>query len=281
MGLQTRVHEKLGVRPPRNVDVSGSRGLSAQNIFLFLEGLPAQLQHITLDSVVVKDPAFIRFLEGRLKAAGKGGSALNSVAFAEESLSRLEAPEVFPLLLPLLEHLCLKGNILGRVGCAALGEAFRSGRASRLRTLDLEETGIDWHQLNILLQAFRWTWCPTRLEAVNLYESLYQLEVLLRSFQRSDVPVLLENLNLSGNPLGDLGMNVLSRLLYVLWCRGARVRVLKLRRCECTEDGVEDLARVIRGGWLSCLETLDLEDVARAAFFSSFAEPEGKAFPFL
>uniref|UniRef100_A0A0G4FTX3 Uncharacterized protein n=1 Tax=Chromera velia CCMP2878 TaxID=1169474 RepID=A0A0G4FTX3_9ALVE len=141
-----------------SIDISGTNGLSARNLFLFLDFLPSSVEELKLDSLAVKGralPRFVRFLQ-RVQAARSGvGEAphLKNFIFAQNSIGSTEAGRVFPLLLPSLEFLCLKGNPLGIPGIRAVAEGIRDGKAVSLRNLDLEDTGLNQEGVEILCRA--------------------------------------------------------------------------------------------------------------------------------
>uniref|UniRef100_A0A0G4I2F2 Uncharacterized protein n=1 Tax=Chromera velia CCMP2878 TaxID=1169474 RepID=A0A0G4I2F2_9ALVE len=231
---------KVSVDPPDSIDLSGSDvGTSPAKVFLFLESLPSSVKEIILDSVAVRGralPRFLRFLERlqsvRKQARGKGGKVtqmrLQSFVFGENSMGPPEAPRIFPLLLPCLESLSLKGNLLGLAGFRGLAEALRVGHASSLRTLDLERTGLNKEGLEIICKAITQT------------------------------PLLhLETLNLSQNDLSNSGMSVLCPVLSVASL--PHLRVLVLRNCGFGGAEMHSVAHVLEAGRLPKLETLDLE----------------------
>uniref|UniRef100_A0A0G4GCJ3 Uncharacterized protein n=1 Tax=Chromera velia CCMP2878 TaxID=1169474 RepID=A0A0G4GCJ3_9ALVE len=149
------------------------------------------------------------------------------VLSSDNSIGPLEAPPVFPLLLPSLQSLSLKGNPLGTEGFRALAESIRGGSAACLRTLDLENTGL-------------------RSEA---------LEALCGAIKES--PLRVETLNLSTNELQGRPMEQICAVLCVasLPC----LRTLLMRHCllNCTE--IRRLTEVLGRGDLPHLETLDSE----------------------
>uniref|UniRef100_A0A0G4HM52 Uncharacterized protein n=1 Tax=Chromera velia CCMP2878 TaxID=1169474 RepID=A0A0G4HM52_9ALVE len=164
---------KVSIDPPGSIDVSGTQGLSPKKILLFLESLPSSVEEIKIDSVAMKEaalPLFVRFLERRKAvretAEGKETPRMKSFVFAEKSLGGHQALQIFGLLLPSLEILCLKGNTLGNKGIRALADAVRSGGASSLRELDLERTGLNESGLELLCGAIKES--SLRVEKLNL-----------------------------------------------------------------------------------------------------------------
>uniref|UniRef100_A0A0G4GR64 Uncharacterized protein n=1 Tax=Chromera velia CCMP2878 TaxID=1169474 RepID=A0A0G4GR64_9ALVE len=222
---------KVPIDPPRAIDLSGTFGLSPEKIFFFLECLPDSVEEVTLDSVGVQGrglPVFIRFLE---REGGKQSQRVRRFIFAEHSIGPEEAPSVFPLLLPSLESLCLKGNPLGTVGFRALAEAIREGKTDSLRHLDLESCGLDKEGLQTVCEAFK----------------------------EREGGWKVETLNVSGNRLNEADMMVtLCSVLFValLPC----LRVLLLRVCGLRDSPyIEELAGVLKKGNLLNLETLDVQ----------------------
>mmetsp|Transcript_7961 Transcript_7961/g.15516 ORF Transcript_7961/g.15516 Transcript_7961/m.15516 type:complete len:755 (-) Transcript_7961:410-2674(-) len=220
--MQSAKLGRVPVDPPKSVDLSGTRGLSPEKIFLFLEFLPPSVEELTLDRVAVRGaalPLFLRFLR---KVAGR-----LRFNFAENSLDPKDAQTIFPLLLPHLESLSLKGNVLGMEGVSALTQAIRDGHAGRLLSLDLENTGL----------------------------TKDLLEVLCGAVQETGLRV--ESLNLSGVQIGFAQMRVLLPILCVgsLPC----VRVLQLRNCGLDNLRMKELSYALQIRDLPNLEVLDLE----------------------
>uniref|UniRef100_A0A0G4FAL6 Uncharacterized protein n=1 Tax=Chromera velia CCMP2878 TaxID=1169474 RepID=A0A0G4FAL6_9ALVE len=235
---------------PDCVDLSGSSGVSPDKMFLLMELLPSSIEQMKADAVVVKRralPLFVRFLE-RVKAAREGreeAPPLKRFVFAENSIGPEEAPEVFRLLVPLLQHLCLNGNPLGAEGFRALAEVVASGGASPLRVLDLENTMT-----------------KTR-------DDLEALELLCDAIKQQNLRV--ETLNLSGNRFSEQRMGVLGQILCAacLPC----VRQLRLANCEMDAWVLERLADSLGGSSIPTLETLDLEE--NDGLFDSLDEISG------
>uniref|UniRef100_A0A0G4F4B2 Uncharacterized protein n=1 Tax=Chromera velia CCMP2878 TaxID=1169474 RepID=A0A0G4F4B2_9ALVE len=151
-----------------------------------------------------------------------------SIDLSEESISPLEAPPVFPLLLPLVKVLCLRGNSLRAGGIEALAEVIMLGKASGLKSLDLENTELDEECLKPLCTAI------------------------------AETPLRVETLNLSENHFGDSGIAVLCPVLCTASLPCARE--IFLRNCRIAGKGMERIAARMEKGDLGCLETLALDD---------------------
>uniref|UniRef100_A0A0G4HAP6 Methyltransferase domain-containing protein n=1 Tax=Chromera velia CCMP2878 TaxID=1169474 RepID=A0A0G4HAP6_9ALVE len=218
--------------------VSGRKGFGLAWLLLeFIKKSPLKLPLESFDisdSVAVRGralPLFLRFLERlqsvRNQKRGKG-VRLQSFAFGENSMGPPEAPKIFPLLLPCLESLSLKGNLLGLAGFRGLAEALRAGHGSFLRSLDLERTGLNKEGLETICEAIT----QTPLQH-------------------------LETLNLSQNDLSNSGMSVLCHVLSVTSL--PHLRVLLLRDCGFGSAEMHSVAQVLEEGRLPKLESLDLE----------------------
>uniref|UniRef100_A0A0G4G8Q8 Uncharacterized protein n=1 Tax=Chromera velia CCMP2878 TaxID=1169474 RepID=A0A0G4G8Q8_9ALVE len=224
---------KVPVAPPRSIDLSGTRDLSSENIFLFLDFLPPSVEEMKLDSVGVKGralPLLLRFLE-RLQAAREDGVQalrLKQFTFAGALIRPEEASKVFPVLLPSLEILSLKDNPLGPEGIGAVAEGVREGKAASLRVLNLERTGLEKRGMKSLSEAMK-------------EKSLCKMEIL----------------NVSGNKVG--GVEEMEGLGSVLCLSSLPpLRDLLLRDCGLTDEAVKPLAESMGRGDLMNLEVLDL-----------------------
>uniref|UniRef100_A0A0G4FWP9 Uncharacterized protein n=1 Tax=Chromera velia CCMP2878 TaxID=1169474 RepID=A0A0G4FWP9_9ALVE len=242
------------VAPPRAVELSGSSGLSAQKISLLLSRLPPSVVEMTIDSAVVRGPGlplFLRFLQ-RLRVAreeGKEAPRLTSFTFKSNSLGHMGPPWIFPLLLPSLEILCLKGNPLGFEGLKALAECIKKGSASSLLYLDLEGCGLSRRHVVALSQAIEA--CP-----------LLSLETLI----------------LSKNEFADSGLRVLCQTALSVEAL-PRLRVLLLKQCDVERWGFKRLCEdVLAKGCLPSLEILDLEgNVIESKFLLRTLSPSLRA----
>uniref|UniRef100_A0A0G4I4V8 Uncharacterized protein n=1 Tax=Chromera velia CCMP2878 TaxID=1169474 RepID=A0A0G4I4V8_9ALVE len=232
---KVKAHGRLSIEAPGAIDLSGFCGLTAKKIFLFLDFLPSSVEEIKLDGAAMKGPAlplFIRFFQ-RLKAVREKlredrGPLLKRFHFADNSIGPKESPKIFPLLVPLLEGVSLKGNSLGVDGFRALAGAVREGMCSSLRCLDLQKTGLQREGLEILCACIK------------------------------EKGLGLETLNLSQNRLGDEEMQILCPFLSAASL--PLLKVLLLRECELgMKYEIEQLAEALQKGGHSQLESLDLE----------------------
>uniref|UniRef100_A0A0G4HB90 Uncharacterized protein n=1 Tax=Chromera velia CCMP2878 TaxID=1169474 RepID=A0A0G4HB90_9ALVE len=217
---------------PRGLDLSGVRGLSPEKIYILLNALPSTVEEIKLDSRAVRGRALLLLLNFLKRvAAGREGKTeaprLKSFTFAENSMGPSEASQVLPLLLPSLEHLCLKGNPLGSDGIRAVAEGVREGNAASLRVLDLEATGLEKEGLETLCEAMR------------------------------EKSLKVETLNLSGNAIGAVEeMEGLSSILCVSSLPS--LREILVRQCGLTDGAVKPLTESMAKRNLPNLEVLDL-----------------------
>uniref|UniRef100_A0A0G4HP89 Uncharacterized protein n=1 Tax=Chromera velia CCMP2878 TaxID=1169474 RepID=A0A0G4HP89_9ALVE len=210
------------------LDLSGVWGVSSGQLFLFLDSLPFPVEEVKFDSVAVKEDA--RPLLGRFLKR----STLTKLAFSGGSIGRVEAPEVFSLIMPSLRALSLKGNGLGDKGGEALATEIRKGGASTLRSLELEGTGLKSWGLKSLCEAIKET--GLGVEVLNL--SQVRLRPFPRNEEGSRVEMLCSALNATSLP---------------------NVRVLVLKECGLRNSDLGLLASAVKNGGLLNLETLDLE----------------------
>uniref|UniRef100_A0A0G4GUZ2 Uncharacterized protein n=1 Tax=Chromera velia CCMP2878 TaxID=1169474 RepID=A0A0G4GUZ2_9ALVE len=228
-GAGTRQNRKLGknpVTPPRSIDLSGTRGLSPEKIFLFLDSLPPSVEEMKLDSVAVKGralPLLLRYLE-RLQAArteGRQAPRLRSFTFA--------------------------GNPLGHEGIRAVAEGVREGKAASLRVLDLEKTGLEKEGLKSLCGALKETSLP--VETLNCSGNTI-------GFKRTPGDSFFLQHIFSRV---EYGVEEMQRLSSVLCLSSLPfVRQLLLRECGLTDMAVEPLTESIAKKKLPNLEMLDL-----------------------
>uniref|UniRef100_A0A0G4GY55 Uncharacterized protein n=1 Tax=Chromera velia CCMP2878 TaxID=1169474 RepID=A0A0G4GY55_9ALVE len=224
--------KKIPFEFARGLDLSGVSGLSPAKLYILLNALPSSVQEIKLDSRAVRGralPLLLNFL--KRVAAGREGKTgaprLKSFTFAENSMEPEEASQVLPLLLPSLEHLCLKGNPLGSEGIRAVAEGVKEGKAASLRVLDLEATGLEKGGLETLSEAMR------------------------------EKSMKVETLNLSGNKIGGLEeMQVLSSVLCVSSLPS--LHEILVRQCGLTDETVKPLTESMGRRDLPNLEVLDL-----------------------
>uniref|UniRef100_A0A0G4G199 Uncharacterized protein n=1 Tax=Chromera velia CCMP2878 TaxID=1169474 RepID=A0A0G4G199_9ALVE len=217
---------------PRGLDLSGVRGLSPEEIYILLNALPSSVEEIKLDSRAVRGralPLLLNFL--KRVAAGREGKTeaprLKSFTFAENSMGPEEASQVLPLLLPSLEHLCLKGNPLGSEGIRAVAGGVKEGNAASLRVLDLEATGLKKEGLETLCEAMR------------------------------EKSMRVETLNLSGNAIR--GVEEMEGLCSVLCVSSLpSLREFLARECGLTDKSVKPLTESMARRDLPNLEVLDL-----------------------
>uniref|UniRef100_A0A0G4H2U5 Uncharacterized protein n=1 Tax=Chromera velia CCMP2878 TaxID=1169474 RepID=A0A0G4H2U5_9ALVE len=235
---------KVSVAPPQAIDLSGARGLTPENIFLFLAFLPVSVDDMKLDASAVKGPAlplFVQFFK-RLQAVreGEGGrrdhpshvSIGSRIARIFSHTLRRHRPDQMVVRVgeggPGLRKFSFAGNRLGTEGVQALVGALRNHEPSSLRSLDLERTGLNGEELAILCKGLN---------------------------QKSHLS--LETLNLSGIRLRAPAMQTLSCVL----CAASlpSLRVLLLKECQMRNPEIEELGSVLGRGDLPNLETLDLE----------------------
>uniref|UniRef100_A0A0G4HVJ3 Protein kinase domain-containing protein n=1 Tax=Chromera velia CCMP2878 TaxID=1169474 RepID=A0A0G4HVJ3_9ALVE len=229
--LERNENKKIPFEFPRGLDLSGVRGLSPEEIYILLNALPSTVEEIKLDSRAVRGRALplLDFL--KRVAAGRDGKTeaprLKSITFAENSVGPEEASQVLPLLLPSLEHLCLKGNPLGSEGIRAVAEGVKEGNAASLRVLDLQATGLEKEGLETLCEAVR------------------------------EKSMKVESLNLSGNKIG--GLKEMQGLSSVL-CMSSlpSLREILVRECRLTDEAVKPLTESMGRRDLPNLEVLDL-----------------------
>uniref|UniRef100_A0A0G4GIG4 Uncharacterized protein n=1 Tax=Chromera velia CCMP2878 TaxID=1169474 RepID=A0A0G4GIG4_9ALVE len=251
---------------PNSIDFSGIRGVCAEKISLLMDLLPLSIQDITLDSPLMEGPALpllLRFLKGLQRggerdgngtdetkdvaaaatsASGGGGGGskerrrLKALSFAANSIDRLMAAHVFPLLPGTLEKLSLKGNFLGYLQrVEGLAEWIRSGSASSLRTLILEHTQLSAMGLECLADAIA-------------EKPLVSLEVLG-----------LSKTSLVGQSrTSRLGQKMKAVCRILSAAALPRVREVGLSGCGLGEEEVVLLGGVLEKGELPCLESLDL-----------------------
>uniref|UniRef100_A0A0G4I7Y8 Uncharacterized protein n=1 Tax=Chromera velia CCMP2878 TaxID=1169474 RepID=A0A0G4I7Y8_9ALVE len=141
---------------------AGVHSVSPEKIYALLKVLPSTVEEIKLDSRAVRGralPLLLKFLEERLQAVREGRNEslprLKSFTFAENAMEAEEASQVLPLLLPYLEHFCLKGNVLGVKGFSVLAECIREGKADSLRSLDLSDTRLNMDGMENLCSAIK------------------------------------------------------------------------------------------------------------------------------
>uniref|UniRef100_A0A0G4HNA2 Uncharacterized protein n=1 Tax=Chromera velia CCMP2878 TaxID=1169474 RepID=A0A0G4HNA2_9ALVE len=230
--------------PPRSIDLSEASGLSPKKMFwLLLNFLPPSVEELKLDDGAMKGPAlalFLSFLEENLQREKKGRQRIfKSFIFAEDFLDAGVSHKIFPLLLPSLESLSLRGNHLRTGGCIALADAILAGKADCLRTLDLGSTE------------------PTTKGMKRLFEAIKERPLNF-----------LQTLALSGVCLSVSGrfqvlVGVLSRAAL------SHLRSLLLRSCGLCNRELSELAEVLGKGELPLLETLDLEGNSNFGIFDS------------
>uniref|UniRef100_A0A0G4GKE5 Uncharacterized protein n=1 Tax=Chromera velia CCMP2878 TaxID=1169474 RepID=A0A0G4GKE5_9ALVE len=208
--LQLRPTSQLGalgkvtLELPRSTDLRGTFGIAPGKLHLLLNSLPVSVEELELDAVAVKGsglPLFLQFLRRLGAAREKGGS------------------------MPRLKRITFASNLLGLEGIGALSEEIRTGRASSLLALNLEETGIEREELEVLCKALE----ETRLSSVRA-------------------------VNLSGNQLGHFGPLVSALSVSCLPC----LQALILRDCGLTDASLKHLADLSSKGIFSNLRTLDL-----------------------
>uniref|UniRef100_A0A0G4GSK7 Uncharacterized protein n=1 Tax=Chromera velia CCMP2878 TaxID=1169474 RepID=A0A0G4GSK7_9ALVE len=193
-----------------------------------------------MDSVLVKGPGLPLFLRSldRLnsqhdRGEGDGGGQrwdgrLRKFIFAEGSLGPDEAPIIFPLLLRGLESLSLKGNAIGIEGMKALAEEIRSGRASSLRILDLQDVGLSEEFMRAFCEAIK------------------------------ERPFRVKTLKMSGKSLDDEALKVFISALSVDSL--PYVRHLVMAACGVSPEGwAEFFTKVVGEGHLRTLESICLE----------------------
>uniref|UniRef100_A0A0G4FCL3 Uncharacterized protein n=1 Tax=Chromera velia CCMP2878 TaxID=1169474 RepID=A0A0G4FCL3_9ALVE len=231
--LCTFLVTKMAVPVPlHSLDLSKRLEVPPEKAFLFLNALPLSVEELTLGPHLVGGPALpllCRFLKRVAAARRREGTEvqLKSFVFSGNPLGQVEAPRVVPLMLKGVEKLSLKGNVLVKAAIKALADGIRTGKAESLRTLNLEETGLQKEDLQTLCEA-----------------------ILKR-------PLKVESLNLSGNPsLGDQGVETLSRVLSI--AHMASLSELRLRESGVGNEGLRLLAEVMTQAEVPCLETLDL-----------------------
>uniref|UniRef100_A0A0G4I5P3 Uncharacterized protein n=1 Tax=Chromera velia CCMP2878 TaxID=1169474 RepID=A0A0G4I5P3_9ALVE len=234
---------KVRVDPPTGIDLSGIRGVSPKKVHLFLQGLPAFVEEMKIDSFAVKRGAlelFTGYLEHLRDARENGRPAprLKKFAFADKSIGSLEAARILPLILPRLESLSLKGNHVGAEGFEVLGRGIRNGQCVCLRALDLENTGIATEGLEILVSAIK--------------EKPLGVEMLCLSDNDLNTSKYWYMPERSRNRMG-----ILCSILHPshLPC----VRDLRLARCEMEMEEFQQLGGVLGKGHLPKLESLDFE----------------------
>uniref|UniRef100_A0A0G4G634 Uncharacterized protein n=1 Tax=Chromera velia CCMP2878 TaxID=1169474 RepID=A0A0G4G634_9ALVE len=222
---------KVKIELPNGIDLSGTRGISREKIYLILDHLPASIEEMTLGPIVLKGdalPFFLCFLDRLEDARQRGQRVLRLTRFAaaENSVGPHEASQILRQLVPFLQSLSLKGNAVGLEGIRTFAEEIRAGRAAFLKSLDLEKTGLVKDRLETFCEALK------------------------------EKPLaVLETLNLSGNKLKEADMRSLCSILSVA-CLPS-LRELALSNCEFV-GGMEKLAENVGEGHLPKLETLDL-----------------------
>uniref|UniRef100_A0A0G4HBX1 Uncharacterized protein n=1 Tax=Chromera velia CCMP2878 TaxID=1169474 RepID=A0A0G4HBX1_9ALVE len=146
-----------------------------------------------------------------------------------ETVRRLRSPAsvVKEALRNSVQTLSLKGIPIGSEGMRVLCEGIREGGASSLRTLSLEETGLNAGYLELLC-------CAIKVK-----------------------PLQLETLNLSGNRFDAFEMRLLCPVLCVAFL--PHLRELLMRHCRFQQPHMESLVGVLKKGDLPNLRTLDLE----------------------
>uniref|UniRef100_A0A0G4F1V7 Uncharacterized protein n=1 Tax=Chromera velia CCMP2878 TaxID=1169474 RepID=A0A0G4F1V7_9ALVE len=240
--MENKASWKTSVDPPQAIDLSETIGLSAKKVIFFLDWLPDSVEEVKLGPRAAI-PLFVRFLE-KEEAARESGRrkrlnlSLQVKSWRQNSIGPEEAPILLPVLLPSLEKLSLKGNILGIEGFRALAEGMREGKAGSLKVLDLEETGFEKEGLMVLCQAIK------------------------------ETGLKVEELNLSGNPVRPLDIRSdgsweegeIEAVCSVLSVSSLPcLRVLFLRGCRLGDSHVQQLCAVLGRGDVPNLESLNLE----------------------
>ncbi|XP_051719895.1 NACHT, LRR and PYD domains-containing protein 12-like isoform X2 [Ctenopharyngodon idella] len=191
-----------------------------------------------LTSALRSNPSHLRELSLSLNKIGKSVNLLSDV---------LQDPHCK------LEKLWLKDCGLTDEGCAALTSALRSN-PSHLRELDLSVNKLG-DSVTLLSAVLKDPHC--KLEKLWLrYCGLTDEDcAALTSALRSN-PSHLRELDLSGNELGNLGVNLLSDVLGNHLCK---LEILWLKDCGLTDEGCAALASALRSN-PSHLRGLDLSE---------------------
>ncbi|KAL1261167.1 hypothetical protein QQF64_008994 [Cirrhinus molitorella] len=171
-------------------------------------------------------------------------SHLRELDLSENSLSYLHTM----LLSAVMENPCWKLETLKLMncsltddGCSALISALRSN-PSHLRELDLSKNNLSYLDIMLLCAAMEipyWKLETLRLKDCGLTEEGYGT---LASALRSN-PSHLRELDLSGNKVGDFGVQILSAALEIPYCI---LGTLKLVSCDITDEGCVALVSALR-----------------------------------
>uniref|UniRef100_A0A0G4IBV8 Uncharacterized protein n=1 Tax=Chromera velia CCMP2878 TaxID=1169474 RepID=A0A0G4IBV8_9ALVE len=92
------------------------------------------------------------------------------MTFAKDSMGVEEAREVFPVVLPSLENLCVKDTRLSNKGLRPLSASIKEGKASSLLSLKLENVDLNHIGLNTLSTAISER--PLKIETLSLCENV-------------------------------------------------------------------------------------------------------------
>uniref|UniRef100_A0A0G4F3M7 Uncharacterized protein n=1 Tax=Chromera velia CCMP2878 TaxID=1169474 RepID=A0A0G4F3M7_9ALVE len=220
----------VGVSCP-SLDISKCT-LSPRRTFFLLDLLPLSAEELKLGPSAVKEqalPLLRRFLERVQGDGGENGEpAIKHLGFADTTVGPRAAPVIFSALPSSLESLSLQGNELGREEIERLAEAARAGRVSCVRTLNLNETGVDDEGMQILSSAFVEV-KPLKIERLLLQGGAFVKGPTLFSLLRGDtLPILKE---------------------------------LQLDECQMSPGSLTALAQRVKGGELRSLENLGFEGI--------------------
>uniref|UniRef100_A0A0G4GUE3 Uncharacterized protein n=1 Tax=Chromera velia CCMP2878 TaxID=1169474 RepID=A0A0G4GUE3_9ALVE len=259
---------------PTSLDLSGTQGLTEDDIYFLINNVPSSIEEIKLDALAVKGNAynlFLRFLTMRkLEATAQeeeNGENRNTRSaalrrqmkekrpnketevpivttfiFAENSFGPQENPECFSffsLMLPYLERLILNDNPLGDVGIGGLGASLEKvpQKAFRLKELSLE----------------------------NVRLSPQGMASLKRGVEGRSLPV--EKLSLSRNELPQAEVESFSDLLTDSSL--PHLKSLLMSKCGLKDQQAKVIVQKIGTGGVKKLEVLDLgENECTGAFLS-------------